>query len=488
MSTITSYSGQLTAFQPDLIAKGRKEGSELRPPSDAAHMDQHETEVHSAAQKHIANEHQLFNAALTETSRTAVDLHQKVLELEGKMEQLLADNSVQSAIAADMAEDRQALVTATETRIRAQADLQYFRARHSITDPAQYPESHWLHFGIILALALGETSINAFFYENAQGLLGGFIVALAVAGVNMFGALVLGMLFRYKNVVDVEKRIGGWACAFLYVLLTIYCNALFAAFRSEYQILADPTDSLQVRQAFRKASQSAAQVFLFNMDFGDLMSFILFGVGILLSGFAFYKGYTYDDRFPGHGDKDRAVKAAARAEVAKQEALREKVKGLLNARRQQIQNLLHEPAQLVSNAGTKAAALDHSRNICEAQQATVQRDLELMLRTYRESNTAVRSTTPPQYFTVIPSVTMPLPKAAIDATMSQLAAAAEAARGLRSRFQEPLNAKLNTLQANAATILNEEFAGFLKSVERDAEANINRKIPSIAGEKRPANA
>lgn len=447
-------------------------------------MDQNETEVHSAAQKHVAEEHQIFTAALTETSRSAVDLHQKVLELEGRMEQLLADNSVQSSIAADMAEDRQALVAATETRMRAQVDLQYFRARHSITEPAQYPDSHWLHFGIILALALGETAINAFFYENAQGLLGGFIVALAVAGINMFGALVLGMLFRYKNVADREKKIGGWACAVLFILLTIYCNALFAAFRSEYQVLTDPTDAMQVRQAFRRASEAAAQVFLINMDFGDLMSFILFGVGILLSGFAFYKGYTYDDKYPGHGDKDRAVKAAKREEQTRQEALREKVKGLLNARRQQIQNMLHEPAQLVSAAGTRAAALEHSRNAFEAQQGAVQRDLELLLRTYRDANTSIRATRPPAYFTVIPSVLLTLNTAAIDNTMSQLGAAAESARALRQRFQEPLNAKLNTLQANAATILNQEFEAFLKDVERDAEALINRTIPTIAGDTR----
>ena len=207
-----------------------------------------------------------------------------------------------------MADDRQDRVLLTESRMHAQVEWRHFRAKNGIAEEAHYPESHIWHFAIVAACALVETGVNSFFYENSQGLLGGFFVALAVAIVNLGGALALGMSFRFKNLRDTDKKIAGWLALFAFVALAIYCNALFASFRAEYQFVTDPSNASALRVAFTKATDSAGRVFTFQMHFGDLLSFILFGIGILLSSFAFYKGYTFDDRYPGYGKRDRAVK------------------------------------------------------------------------------------------------------------------------------------------------------------------------------------
>lgn len=73
--------------------------------------------------------------------------------------------------------------------MKAEVDYRSFRAANAIMEQARYPDSHVMHFAIVLGLALLETVINAFFYENAQGLMGGFSVALGVAAVNMGGAM-----------------------------------------------------------------------------------------------------------------------------------------------------------------------------------------------------------------------------------------------------------------------------------------------------------
>lgn len=479
MPTFTHYNGELLAHRTDAIAKGRLEAAAHRPPSDSSRMDQHEASVQSEAEQWMASERHLFDSVLTDASRSAVELQQKVHELQGRIEQLLADDALDSAVKADMAEDRQPLIEATEARMRAQVDCRHFRIQNGITEEAVYPESKIWHFGIIAILALIETSVNTVFYENAQGLLGGFIVALAVSAINMLSALALGNFFRFKNLSATNKKALGWLSFIAFVTLSIYCNALFAAFRAEYQLLADPTDAMQVRTAFTKATEEASKIFLLRMHFGDLMSFILFFIGLLLSGFAFYKGYTLDDRFPGHGPKDRLVKAAQKREQELEERLRQKVKDFLHTRRHQLQAVVHEPAQIANSVAIRSASLQQAASVYKTQQDAVQRDFSVILSAYRGANAAVRATEPPQYFRHIPDLLLPINDAVLQNAFASLTNVQQQARDLGDKYQAALNAKLNELQRNAAAILNEKFAAFLSSVESEAETVINRQTVSI---------
>lgn len=480
MPTYTHYENELSARLASVIGKARQEASAHRPPSDATHMDQQEVALQTEAETWLASEHRLFSATITDASKAAGDLQQKALELEGRIELVLADDSLASAVNADMAEERQSLVQLAEGRMRAQVDSRHFRAHNGILEQAEYPESKIWHFAIVAFFALVETSVNAFFYANAQGLLGGFFVALSVAAVNIGGAMVLGMFFRYKNMKDREKKLGGWLSLVAFVVLSIYCNALFAAFRSEYQLLADTGAQGQLRDAFSRATNEAGKVFWFGMHFGDLMSFILFGIGILLSLLAFYKGYTIDDRFPGHGKKDRAVKAARAIELKKQEGIRLRVKEFLIARRHELQALIHDPAQLVSNAGSRIADVERAHTTYGTQRSAIQRDLSFLLKSYRDANTAIRATPPPAYFSELPNLQIALEEQAMADVLSRLGAVKATGRELRDKYQDALNAKLNTLQHDAAKILNETFAEFVEGVERDAEAAINRQTVTIA--------
>lgn len=478
-ATVAHYAGELTSRLADTRANARREAAEHRPPSDAVRMDKNEVELQTDAEKAIATEHQIFRHVLTEASRDAHELQEKAPELEGRIQQVLADDSLQSEVAATLAEEKATLVSVAEERMRAEVDLRSFRARHGIAEQAVYPESHIWHFAIIASLALVETIVNAFFYENAQGLLGGFVVALGVAAVNMSGALVLGMLFRFKNLIDREKRAGGWACLVIFAVLSVYCNALFAAFRAEYQLLADPTDAAQVRRAFRIAAEQAGRVFMLNMQFGDLMSFVLFGIGLLLSCFAFYKGYTFDDRFPGHGAKDRAARDARKSEQERQEVARQKIKDFLQRRRRELQALSREPADLMSAATKRAAGVQHAHTVFQMHQEAIQRDFSLLLRSYRDENTAIRATEPPSYFSYIPDIHVNLDEGVMGGILHILSTANARAQAVRDKYQDALNSKLNEVQRDTAILLDSTFSEFLRSVEREAEASINRSTISI---------
>ena len=479
MQVTKNYQGELSSKLAEYRAKGLKEASKHRPPTDATGMDYNETSLILDAEKWLVDEQRLFGFSVTEASRAGVEAQQKTVELLATAEQLVSDTSLLSTIEADLSADRQALMAATEARMKTEVDYRAFRAINGITEQAQYPGSHVMHIAIVLALTLVETVINAFFYENAQGLMGGFTVALGVAVVNMGGAMMLGFGFRYKNLAAFEMKIMGWLCLVLFLVFSLYCNALFAAFRAEYQLLVDPAEYAQLRQAFTQAAGEAKKIFIADMQVADLTSFVLLGIGVLLSLFAFHKGYTFDDKFPGHGFKDRTMVAAKLAEQEKQDLLRQKVKEFLHHSRGKLQAAIHEPALLIKGVSSRLADLLNAQAMLKAHSESIQRDFALVLGAYRAANTSVRATNPPKYFQEIPDLTYRVSDDGSTPLVQTLNQAIKDLKDLGEKHKDPLNNRLRQLQSDTASIMTKTLTQFIADVEIAAKGRIDQSVQAI---------
>ena len=182
-----------------------------------------------------------------------------------------------------------------------------FRKTHQITHQADYPESSLISIVPILWLTLIEAVFNPFFYKNDNGLIGGFIMAVAIAAVNLCMSVGLGYLFRFHNLIKpIWKRNAGYAAFISFFIFAIYFNGVLSYFRFEYQLLSDTSSVIQLSSAFLKS----LGVFFVEHPFRDMMSFILFFIGLVCSGFAFFKGYHADDRYPGYSQIDKKYKEA----------------------------------------------------------------------------------------------------------------------------------------------------------------------------------
>lgn len=479
MPTYTSYSGELASWTDRYVSLGRKEALENRPPSNAVMPDTHEATLEAEASKWMGSEQHLFDVVITDSSKAASEVQQKLVELNARVERMLNDNNLQGHIAADLQAERSALVDATVSRLTAERDLKFFREENEIREVAVYPDSRVMHVAIVAALALVETVMNAFFYENAQGLVGGFMVALAISVVLMGSSFLLGYFFRKKNLKAVNEKGVGWGCLLVFIVMAIWTNAVFAAFRGEYQLLADPTDGLALRDAFKIASGEAKNIFVFDMQFSDLMSLILFGLGFLLSCLAFYKGYTLDDKYPGHGLKDRSLKFAKKLEASQRDLLLQKVKELLQRSRAEMDAAAHEPSQLIGRAASKVGELQHSQKSIGIQSKAVQSDYERVLRAYRGANVAVRAVEKPAYFDIYPDLTRQVRLDAAESSIQAFVDIQEQVKAQRDRHKDSLNAKLQLLVEQAARILSETFGEFLRAVEREAQANIDRTAQPV---------
>ncbi len=424
----------------------------------------------------IANEQALFETIVADGHRAANDADSKLIDLQSDIQQVLADNTMASQVGAALADERKKLVDVTADRIKAEVEWRAFRARNNITDLPDYPESQIWHWSIIFALILGETVINAFFYQNANGLIGGFVVAAAVAAVNMGSAVILGNAFRRKNLSQTDQQSVGWLSLFVFVPLALFCNAVFASFRSVYQLIDDPSDPIALSESFRQAWSEAARIFVVDYSFGDLSSFILFMIGIILSIFAFWKGYTSDDPFPGYSRRDMALKRAKRAEESKQELVKQKVKDFLANHRNRVQGLSTQTGALISSLAHRLGQLNTAVSTLPSNTQAIQRDYALLLDGYRQANLAVRGTDPPAYFTHVPNLISSVTASAADPAQARLKESLGNLERLQAKHRDELNEKLIQLQNQMAQVMTQTYDEFLQGIESDAKERVQADI------------
>lgn len=472
-----TYAGQLAEKLHEYRVLGQKEAGKHRPSSDSTHLDSHEVALRGEADTWISKEQRQFDEVLVESTKVAAESKQKFSELISTANLLLNDTPIIGQVEADLSSERLSIVQAAERRIRAEVNWREYRAENHITDSASYPESIIWHFAILGVVFIVETAINAFFYENAQGLLGGFIVALGVSAINVFSATILGFWFRFINLKQINNQLKGWSSLIVFLIISVYCNALFSSFRSEYQILADPTDTMQLRKSFALASSEAIKIFYFGLHIQDLMSFILMGVGLLLSILAFYKGYTLDDKYPGHGKKDKLLNEIKQYELLLHEQVRKKIKDFLINKINAVQMIIHAPVNLTSLVTKHISEIERAKGSLINQAKSIKRDFILVMDAYRQANMAVRGTTPPSYFSEKPTPNAQPDTTGADDAHKELIDSLDLLKSFQEEHIPNLNLKLTEMQNESTNILTNVFVNFLKEIEKEAEDEINRTIP-----------
>ena len=206
---------------------------------------------------------------------------------------------------------------------------------------------------------------------------------------------------------------------------------------------------------------------------------VLFGVGVLLGILAFWKGYTADDKYPGHGDMDRDYKKASTEEAQQHDRVRQKVRELLHHRRAAVQAVLHEPATQVGMLARRVAELTNARGSLQAQASAIKRDYSLVIDAYRGANNAVRAVPAPAYFSQPTLLPMSVDGKGADAVLTDLGAVQEELKTMADANREPLNEKLRELQQSSTELLGKTLTDYLDDVRKDAEAVIARMAPTM---------
>jgi len=276
--------------------------------------------------------------------------------------------------------------------LAARQELKEFKTRHNLSRPSRAPSNRWTSFGLLFVLLAVESGLNGIFFAKGSdyGLIGGIGTAIGISLVNIVFAFSLGIgparWTKHNNYL--LKVIG--SCTLIAGLALLIAIHGFAAHLREATASAIDED---------EAARTAWQTLLHNpLSLHDLNSVYLFALGMLFALLAVYKGYTFDDPFPGYGSVTRRFARARDAYIDEHALLFED----LEETRGEVISSLTEGIQRIPTFPQAAANIRAQRTTMleqfRAYESGVEAAVRQLLAKYRQANIAARTSNPPPHF------------------------------------------------------------------------------------------
>lgn len=278
---------------------------------------------------------------------------------------------------------------------RASADavqeFEDYRTRHHVRRAPRQPGNRGMTIALLALCLVIESALNGVFFAQGSdfGLLGGIALALGLSAVNVLAGFVNGWAFlRAAQHRNWFIKAFGMLCFLALAAGLIMFNAYVAHFRDAYARLGDATNPTAVAHSLLTAPLVLASI----------QSWLLFAIGVLFSGFGTYKGFGFDDPYPGFGaagrrrDRARGDYAAERADLLERAAeIRDAIIGQLTDGAEALRGASTQREQVLGTRQRMRAEYEaHEAHLAEAAQN--------LLTIYRDANIAVRTTPAPAHF------------------------------------------------------------------------------------------
>lgn len=268
---------------------------------------------------------------------------------------------------------------------RRQTDLDRFRREHDLNrrEP-HYPDrsKRILMFGILAILFVVESGANSAFLAEGHelGLIGAWVVAFGISAVNIGTAFgFFGPTSRYLGHVDRWRRRLAWFGMVLYIFLAFGVNLGVAHYR-------EVSGNLMGEAGFEVVSRMAENPFALR----DAESWLLFLLGVLFSGIAFYEGRTFDEVYPGYGRRDRSMREARAEYLRVLDDAREELEEIREDALEQIRRIVHKARHQPQERRRIAAACRSWIGEFDQYAAHLQQVGATLIDEYRQANFLAR--------------------------------------------------------------------------------------------------
>jgi hypothetical protein len=373
----------------DLKAEGERRGKENLPSSDEVRLDEVEQRIVSAIEtlKTASYETYMENReAYAATLRAMVSR-----PLQAAV--LIAPSDARAEFERAVREGRDELYSIQNFVVDVSKEFENFRNKHHIDRTPDYPDSRFLHWGVIALLILIEAGANTFFFAQGTdfGIVGGFVLAVLAAAANVLIGLGVGYQpFRWKTSRSWGLKTLGYALTILYIPLMLVLNLGVAHYRTALVLSTDSSAAFQI--AVHRLSRTPLQI-------GSFESLMLLIVGIFFSLIAFADGYHLDDPYPGYG-------RLARRREACLEQFRDAKADFIDSLKDSKDAMLQEVQENSTIVERRRLDFGEVREKLESLEKQFKQYLDLLeqvgnevLKTYREANQNARTTPRPAHFT-----------------------------------------------------------------------------------------
>ena len=285
----------------------------------------------------------------------------------------------------------------------AARDLKRFRQDRQLSRVADYPSSQFAHWLWVPVFMIIETFAGANLLGSVSrgGVIEGWMVAVVLTIVNVLLGVGAGRMWRFTHYGWGFVKLFAYTQGALCTAIALLWNDIAGHVRDVY-VLAEKTGALEAPdEAFATAWRTMIER---PLPWESLPSAGLALVGIFVFVLTAYKSYTADDRFPGYGAKHRKAEALRNLY---QDDLNDALAELKSARDKA--NVAIEEIKdryEMDRAGWKAA-LDRLKMVVDDYPMNLRqynKDLAYLLAAYRDANLAARTTSPPRFFDIEPTI------------------------------------------------------------------------------------
>ena len=363
----------------------KEDGENEKPDTAETHIDSFQLKVYQFIATDISQRKQQINENILSLDKaiSTADIRDKFEE--AKNIRTLTDHEIESIVQ----EEKNHLGDFHDKSEKLEKDFNAFKVTHKIKHVPDYPDSYRLYIAILLYILLGETILNGIYFAQGSefGLLGGIIIALGIALVNLAIAFCLGRASAYKNHIKYRLKILGYlSIVGVFAWLSAY-NLMIAHYRQQLDVDINKAGTLAVKLLFQ--SPLALDKFEY---------WILFLLGLVFGLIAYADGCLWDDSYPGYGKlyrrgeeskvqwHDEQVETIVKVDNLKKGKL-----GELKKCQDEVNSTFNYLKEIV---GQKTALIENLENTIEQ----IESSGKILIKMYREENMVYRQTDPPKYF------------------------------------------------------------------------------------------
>jgi len=268
---------------------------------------------------------------------------------------------------------------------------QDFKEKNKLTRPAKPEPNVPFFWALSVFLLLLESVANGMLFaeDNPMGLLGGVTVALLISVLNVGIAMMSGFFGRHINSIHWARKVLGAGLIIFWILAALGFNLSVGHFRD---VIGQTTD-------IRLDGTTAISNLIANpLGITEYNSWVLVGVGLLISIVVYWKSYSFGDPYPGYLQIARQLKNARQAYANRVESSIELV---LDQRDEAVTELremqdlmtatIDDSIQALTGESTINAHLKNFLNQCDLK-------VNQLLAVYRDENRIYRSSPVPARF------------------------------------------------------------------------------------------
>lgn len=372
----------------NLVEEGKSRGDLNQPPKSSKSLDDVELAIvgkvqdaKSTAYNNLEDQLQLFAGRLGG------------LDFEGQFSDIHKANAEGvSDFKAEIVRGRNELHGLRRALNAAEEDYADFRRRHRITRAPRLSEGYvwFLKVSFLIFLFLVESIMNGVFLAKGSdmGIVGGIVEALSFSFLNIGIALVFA-LFCVSLVAHRSYflKLIGVASIALYGALAIALNLGLAHYREVTGTILDDAGPLVMSRVLNDP-----------LGLTDIKSWLLFGIGLMFSIFAFIDGWYLRDPYPGYGAVYKRLLAARSKYSIRQEEL---IEDLLSVRDDHNEKVDFIIKSLSARRREHNAIIAHRAKLLSLfvqYHEQLERTANVLLKRYREANAKARTEPAPKYF------------------------------------------------------------------------------------------